>query len=181
MNTLKTLKIEVPAEAKGFICNPNYTDERLGDYDLMKEVREKWETTEPLNGGCGNIGSYFYLGKNGRFYFAEDYDFNAIGIYRAISEAHLLLRLLCCFGKAPQVHPIDDQYKCVWSITVKHKETGETLQFGSWKGAVGICHTTSSHKKLPNPFLNDICDLVTYLCSPQCAHPYDNLTAGGVA
>ena len=37
------------------------------------------------------------------------------------------------------------------------------------------------HTKLPKEFKDDLIELMNYLVSNECAHPYDNLVAGGVA
>ncbi len=48
------------------------------------------------------------------------------------------------------------------------------MSFDEHKGAAGCCF--SSHK-----MVDDVRDLLTLLCSPNCPHPYDGVVAGSVA
>jgi hypothetical protein len=110
--------------------------------------------------------------------FAEFYKTHAM-FNEVISSALLLYRLLCILH-AP-VRVVEEPYKSVWWVTLKHKETGAILQFGEWKGAAGTWTVYHDSKELPKSFAKDMLALCNELAAPDCPHPYDGCVAGSVA
>jgi hypothetical protein len=147
-------------------------------YDRAAKAASPWEVaTAPKDlVTCGNVRPVFNKTTH-KFEFQEGYD----NMYEAISSALMLYRLLCLFGGKVTVVPKKHQYKCIWWFTLKHKETGEYLQFGEWKGAAGIWTRFHSRDELPGSYKADILTLLNELISKNTPHPYDGTVAGSVA
>ena len=103
-------------------------------------------------------------------------------LYCTISSALLLYRLCATFPLKVDCSNID-RYKCIWTVNLTHKATGFEAEFGEHKAAV-LC----APGQIPPPvsaeqraFTEDLKQLVTYLCSPECLHTYDGCVAGSVA
>ncbi len=170
-------------EPKGYLVNPSYVTKRSGNYEKAKPIQDKWTPTvrsvtkEPF---IGNVRPNFSLERK-RFEFTDDiFPKDSIGMYQVFSSALLLYRLLCLF-KAQVVSEGPEGYKCVWWITLQHKETGDCLMFGEWKGAAGIWTVYHSHEELKDSFKQDILELLDLLAANDCPHPYDGTVAGSVA
>jgi hypothetical protein len=173
-----------------YIVNPRYTQARNKDQSLytktVKNLSAKWtpvvhpKDTEFM----GNVRPNWDR-ENKKFVFRPDNarsDWGKFpGMPEVISSALLLYRLLVLFTAKVKVDPARGRYKCVWWITLKHKETGELLMFGEWKGAAGIWTRFSNHKELPPTYKADMLELMNTLADPKCPHSYDGLVAGSVA
>jgi hypothetical protein len=74
----------------------------------------------------------------------------------------------------------NDEYKQIWTCWIKNKESNDTILLLEWKGTsyIGIENQFMNIDELPKNFSNDILELLNYLLSDQCVHPYDNLVAG---
>ena len=174
-----------------YIIDPPEVQARVGknSYDRVAKQVSKWTPISKAEarrlapeGLIGNVRPNYDKAK-GKFVFISD-NTNWIKfptISAVMSSALFLYRLLCLFETEVQVEPINDRYKCIWWITLKHKESGELLQFGEWKGAAGTWTRFHCLEDLPETFKRDYVLLLNELCSKDCPHPYDGLVAGSVA
>ena len=72
--------------------------------------------------------------------------------------------------------------KAFGSITYCTKSNGRSISFSEWKGQQGFGYLIETDSKKVNSELKtDLIELMNYLISNECAHPYDNLVAGSVA
>jgi len=165
-----------------FSVNPDYIQERTGDYELRDKIATKWENSIKHENGSGNVGHEFYFDVNKQSFVFVEYpankEDNYIAMYRIMSPALLLYRLIATFFGTPKC---EDDYKMIWRYNIIHKATGKLISFLEWKGAIGFWLPDYDHKKLNAEFKNDLIELMNYLVSDKCAHPYDNLVAGSVA
>lgn len=181
MKALQSKKQNIKLVKGEFSVNTAYTQERTGNYELRDKIAAKWDNFSGFVEGCGNCCHEFYFDSNKQtFAFITDYpnDATLIPLYRIISPALLLYRLMATFFCSPKC---EDGYKMIWHYNLKHKETGKAVSFSEWKGAAGFWVTDHTSTKLSNEFKKDLIELVNYLISNECAHPYDNLVAGSVA
>jgi len=179
-----------------YLVNPPYTQERLGNYERAKEITTKWT---PINHNhtstnsiidsetSGNfMSSLVYLHfEDGKFSFdpptkqaMEDGTKLALPTYlhHVISSALLLYRLNCLFVIWNIFEDVP-RYKTLWWIVVRHKKTGKHLMFGEYKGAAGLNYTCP----MKPSFKKDTLELLNFLVSNECPHPYDKTVAGSVA
>jgi len=164
-----------------FAVNAPYTQERTGNYERRDKVASKWENTKESVNGCGNVAYEFNFDVSKQsFVFGERQygDENLIPFHQMMSPALFLYRIIATFFGSPKC---GDNYKIIWEYTIKHKESGKVLQLSEWKGAIGFWLPETDHTKITKAFKADIIELMNYLCSNECAHPYDNLVAGSVA
>lgn len=167
-----------------FAVNPDYTQDRTGNYERRDKLNDKWEffKGEMPSGYSGNVHSQFYFDtQKQEFLFSDERlynDDNFIPMYRLMSPALFLYRLLATFFGS--VHCADN-YKSIWEYNIIHKHTGKVLSFSEHKGAIGFWLPEYSYTQLHHQFKNDLIELMAYLASNECAHPYDNLVAGSVA
>ena len=166
---------------ENYFCNPTYIQKRDGDYEKATKITSKWEPVSSKDHDLiGNVRPTFSL-ETEKFTFShEKFLPDYIGMYHVISSALLLYRLICLY-KAEVYTEGPEGYKCIWWITLKHKETGEVLMFGEWKGAAGIWTRYHNSKELPASYKKDTLNLLNFLVSKTCPHPYDGLVAGSVA
>lgn len=170
-------------ENNQYVVNPEYVMDRVEPnvYDRVYKEANKWEFVEPPEiGMCGNVRPSYNTIANEFTFEGSQFDENRIGMYNVISSALLLYRLMCIF-ECNVKSAGREGYKCMWWITLKHKETGEFLQFGEWKGAAGIWTKFHSKDELPKEYKRDVILLLNELCSQDCPHPYDGCVAGSVA
>jgi hypothetical protein len=180
--------IESPsAESDGYIISPPYCQGRVEHavYERAEAQTVKWEPIEaPIGlGTCGNI-SPEYDKTTGKCVLRperherdpERFEY----MFHVISSAMLLYRLLCLF-KADVETEGPEGYKCIWWVNLKHKETGEILRFGEWKGAAGIWTRFHRNDELPEAYKRDMLLLLDELVAEDCPHPYDGNIAGSVA
>jgi len=165
-----------------YYCQPDLNAGRKANYKRAAKITSVWEPISPKDQElCGNVRPNFNTVTK-KFVFGNHDCFSKgyAGMWEAISSALLLYRLLCLY-KAPVETFGPDGYKVIWWVALRHKETGEVLMFGEWKGAAGTWTRFHDHKELPKTFKRDTLSLMNLLISDQCPHPYDELTAGGVA
>jgi len=176
-----------------YICNPPEVQARVGKkvYDRVAKQVDKWEAVEHSHPykhcpGIEFIGNVRPLwDKAAKRFVFKDYTLGTAEKYEmisgVISSALLLYRLLVLFSAKVEVEPMEDKYKCIWWVVLRHKATGEYLQLGEWKGAAGTWTKYYDHKELPASFKRDTLALMNELTSKDCPHPYDGLVAGSVA
>ena len=167
--------------SNNYYAQPQYYAKRVSPkiYDRAAKAASPWEPVAKIKeelSMCGNVRPDFNKSTH-KFQFGGGF----YGMPDAISSALLLYRLLCLFGGKVTVVPKKHQYKCIWWFTLKHKETGEYLQFGEWKGAAGIWTRFHSAEELPASYKADILTLLNELVSKNTPHPYDGCIAGSVA
>jgi hypothetical protein len=177
-----TQKEAIKANEGKFAVNPDYTQERTGNYELRNKIAAKWENLNHFVDGNGNCNSSFYFDvAKQTFVFSNDRLYNDNGfipMYRMMSPALLLYRLIATFFGSPKC---EDGYKMIWHYNLTHKLTGKAISFSEWKGAIGFWIPDYTHEKLNKEFKKDLVELMNYLVSNECVHPYDNLVAGSVA
>lgn len=185
-NLIKLNLKTVNVESNTYAVNPPYCTKRLPQraYTKAKRVSKKWEAIAPsLEGSSGNVRPDFNK-ESGEFFFCEgSIDWQSgieVGMHEAISSALLLYRTLCLFSCQIQSNG-PDGYKIVWSTSLRHKDTGEILSLGEWKGGAGTWTRFSGVKQCPDSFRDDLLELLNLLASPECPHPYDGTVAGTVA
>ena len=178
----KTPKQKIELIEGQFSVNPSYSAERTGDYELRDKIAAKWGNFDKRLEGCGNCNHEFYFDTAKQtFLFSSDWlhsDERYLSIYRIISPSLLLYRLIATFFGNPVCQ---DGYKSIWEYNLVHKATGKGLSFSEWKGAAGFWVPEGNSKQLNAEFKKDLIELMNYLISQKCAHPYDNLVAGSVA
>lgn len=169
-----------------YLVNCEYSREREADYDARDKVLSKFEGTNvgDPSGTNGNLASCVAVSKKtGKVKLGDTFSARSdltAPLYQAIPSALMLYRLCSTFeGKVESYG--SEGYKCVWAFAVKHKETGEIIYFGEHKGATSFWTKYYSAKDLDSAFKKDLVELLNYLLSPNCAHPYDGLVAGSVA
>lgn len=166
-----------------YLVNCDYAhSERDADYSL-RETAELFEFSPEHEGGHGNLCSDLIIdAKSLRAKFVKKSFPQPEGkesFHRVIPSALLMYRLSCLFeGNATFYGP--KGYKFVWQFPLKHKETGESICFGEWKGA-SLFWTNHGIESAPKAFKRDVERLISALVSKRCPHPYDGLVAGGVA
>ena len=178
--------------SNNYLINPNYSLERVDQtvQDRVNLQTVKWEPQEKtLENSSGNVASNLrYSIETKKFEYrktatleqwVEEYN-KYPPMCKVISSALLLYRLLCLF-KTTVTTEGPAGYKCTWWVTLKHKESGESLMFGEWKGAAGIWTRFGEYKELSDSFREDTLALINELCAEDCPHPYDGTVAGSVA
>ena len=170
--------------SNNYYVQPRFSAKRNDSkiYAKAELITDKWKIPDKEFEGttCGNVRPAFNI-ETKKFTWDSDTAPCNVGMYHAISSALLLYRLLCLFGSPVQVVPKDDQYKCIWWVTLEHKKSHQILQFGEWKAAAGIWTTYHSIEKMPASFKADILELLNLIVSRTCPHPYDGCVAGSVA
>jgi len=172
---------------ESYIINPPYCQGRVQNevYERAEAQTSKWEPVEPPPGfaSCANVCPD-YDRTTGKFVFqpaGHPADHSRYpGMFEVISSALLLYRLLCLF-KATVETEGPNGYKCIWWVNLKHKETGEILRFGEWKGAAGVWTRFHRDEELPESYKRDMLLLLDELVAEDCPHPYDGNIAGSVA
>ena len=165
-----------------FAVNPDYSAERTGNYELRNKIASKWANINGGGDGCGNVHHEFYFDTEKQTFIFSDKglhgDERYLSTYQIISPALFLYRLIATFFGSPKC---EDGYKRIWEYNLLHKETGKSISFSEWKGAAGFWLPEYTYKKLTPQFRADLIELMNYLISNECAHPYDGLVAGGIA
>lgn len=161
-----------------YITDGSLKFDRHDDYDLKKQVKEKWQVIDKSNCTlCGNLRVTF--DKNIAT-LTDQYSFEHIQSYRQISSALALYRTISLFecGLNPT---IVDFYKMNWQIILEHKETKILLAIGEWKGAFQIFTPYNNMKNINEKYKTDVEELLTLLVSPVLTIGYDGTIAGTVA
>ena len=183
MKEIKTTKTEIKFIDREFSVNPQYVQERTGNYELRDKIASKWDNSKYRTDGNGNVHHNFCFDISKQtFCFSENgytyNDGNYMYMHRIISPALLLYRLIATFFASPVC---EDGYKLIWEYNLIHKKSGVQISFSEWKGAVGFWLAETDYRKLSADLQSDLIDLMNYLISNECAHPYDGLVAGSVA
>ena len=81
-------------EFKGnFAVNPDYAQDRTGNYELRDKIASKWEYSHKDGAGCGNVNHQFYFDTSKqKFIFSDDRLYNDdsfIPMYSLMSPALL--------------------------------------------------------------------------------------------
>lgn len=162
-------------------CNYGHS-ERDADYATRDRVVLPWEPCDPFEGQhglCGNV-SVVWDGDTPRFQSLGEWDSKATPMYQRIPSALLMYRIACTFtGTIPIMGR--EGYKSVWYFGLRHTPTGEILMLSEHKGGAGTWTRFRDNEELPEAFAADMLALTGYLCSANCAHPYDGTVAGSVA
>lgn len=190
MKTISKIKVsDKPIKpSDSFAVNPEYVQERTGDYEARDYIKSKWEysTGKWLPNSSGNVNGEFVFDTKKQEWVFLTYqeqdkfheDSKQITMYHFMSAPLLLYRLIATFFGAPHCF---DGYKNIWSYTIKHIPSGKEVTFAEWKGAIGFWLPEQSYTELKPEFRDDFIELFTYICSDKCAHPYGSLCAGSVA
>jgi hypothetical protein len=165
---------------QSYLVNCDYMKPRNGNYERHNQISNKWAPSDNEVDLHGNLAMHFRLNAETlEVSFTKDYN-RDIFICQSIPSALLLYRLLCSFEcKVKTAGP--EGYKSVWSVQLLHKSTHEYLEFGDHKGGLTFWTRFIDAKSAPNEFIEDLKELMNYLYSDECAHPYDGVTAGSVA
>jgi hypothetical protein len=171
----------------------DYMAERLGDkaYKTRDSIAAKWtpmaQDENDDVGFCSNYSSTFYYSRDVKQFVPSAEGLSAycnpdyVGLYGVISSADMLYRLACTFKPVVQfLGP--EGYKLVWSAAFRHKSGAEIL-FYEWKGGCTFGARGKNGARVPasKAFQKDVLQLLNYLCSDGCVHPYDGCVAGSVA
>lgn len=155
--------------------SPKTVSDRTGNYIIRDYIKSKWDVSNNgRSSTCGNIQDYFVLSENG-IVINKVPDWNSIKFGTCISSPMLLYRCVCTF---PDAIVIADNYKYTWTCNIIHKTTKCVLILSEWKGTPNIVTTFYKIEDAPIDFVTDLLELINYLLSDQCAHPYDNTVAG---
>lgn len=190
--------------------SPDPVIERTGNYDIRDYIRSKWDKIngdKNINVNT-NLQENFVLIEDKGFEIIENLDEiedkimennnltkdekierylkesskNKKKRYNSFSHCispHMLLYRCCC--TFPDNILINDEYKQIWTCWLKNKETSDVILISEWKGTPYLGLNYTKINELHKDFLNDILELLNYLLSDQCVHPYDNLVAGTIA
>lgn len=169
-----------------------YYAERLTDkaYKTRDRIAAKWTpVAQDDNGGsfCSNYSHTFYYSETAKKFMpvpegVHEYEIeDSVGLYGVISSADMLYRLACTFKPIVSFEG-PGGYKLVWSAAFEHK-SGAQILFYEWKGGCTFGARGKNGEIMPagKGLLKDILELLNYLCSDTCAHPYDGCRAGSVA
>ena len=175
---------------RNYLTNCEMGLERNADYKRGREVMELFEAIPRVDDlGCGNVSGHLVVNiKTKRARFVPDYcdacgpyeNPKAVGFWQAIPSALLMYRLACLFPGQIETEG-HEGYKVTWTMTLRHKATGEILGFGEWKGGALFWTKYGSYKELPTQFRSDLLKLINLLISDVSPHPYDGVVAGSVA
>ncbi len=181
---------------QNYLVQPEYMLGRDADYKAQEYLNSVFETISeiPDSGTNGNIGNDIHVNrrtKKATLIKAPNLFENEVAykkfeikfcrLYRAISSALALYRLICIFPN-PKFTELSgsDGYKMPWEIMLRHKETGEYIGFGEWKGSFNVRGTKNANE-YNEKTLTDFVKLVGLILSNKSPHPYDGNVAGSVA
>lgn len=174
-----------------YLVNARRGLEREADYEKRNDIVEKWEFLDVPPFGNGNLSMHLLWSDGRQARWEEGFDRNwetDHSLSQVISSALLLYRCAATFDTTIKTWG-QKGYKAVWHLNLLHKPTGQRVGLGEHKGAAGFWTVHSSlevvdngqKEAIPQTFLDDIKELLEYLVSDVCAHPYDGLVAGSVA
>lgn len=161
---------------------PKSITKRTGNYDIRDYIRNKWKgiINDNINVNM-NLCNNFILSDNINEGIIIEKKVDLIkyekSFINCISSPMLLYRCCCIF---PNNVNINNEYKQIWTCFIKNKESNNIILLSEIKGTpyIGIENNFENINEIPNQFLNDILELLNYLLSDQCVHPYDNIVAG---
>jgi hypothetical protein len=162
--------------------------ERLDDeaYERRDAIAGKWIPFHKDEGSfCSNFSMRLSVAKDGTISWNKankDPDIHGPWIHDIMPSAMWLYRLACVFKPVVQFDG-PEGYKLVWSAAFCHVKTGVEIQFYEWKG--GFTFGARGPKGNVSPedpvFIEDCLELLNFLASDECPHPYDGVVAGSVA
>jgi hypothetical protein len=176
---------------KDYLVQPDCYGERKADYEAGKQAQDIFIPLNPrskkakelfnkFDGVCGNmfVGVVFN-GDEKKFIHKTDKMTKFFPSYVVISCALFLYRLICIFDNPVVKTDGHLGYKVPWAMYFVHEPTGVFVCFSEWKGAISV---RTPYSECENEKLNnDILSLLNLIVSDKSPHPYDGLTAGGVA
>lgn len=184
---------------KRYKVNPTPLAPRKADYKEQNYLQTVFETSEKEYFGYGNIQHDIFFKKEKRKIEVEivpgaiekntnnitlpfEDDNNYIPSLEVMPCALWMYRLICLFPD-PKFASLEgaEGYKMPWLIQLKHKETGDIFCIGEWKGGVTFHSNMDSFKQASQKTIDDVQRLLQLLVSDKSPHPYDGVTAGGVA
>lgn len=173
-------------EKRTYHFQPTFVQERAQNQIWQDQVVAKWEVMKKPVHAHGNINMILRFNTHvNRFVFLNDWRENFedrahhLSFYEVISSAFLLYRLIC-IGFYPQPFA-QDSYKTLWSVGLKHRETGHKISLDDHKAGSHLASFFSEKADLPPVFERDLLELLDFLVSDQLVHPYDLTVAGSVA
>ena len=187
-----------------YAVQPKCFSDRKADYKEQEHLNEVFETIshekmyeeiemkakKGMGGTCGNIAWEINFARPKNKVLVNitpgeenmlDKGEDAVRSYQVISSAFMLYRMICMFPNPIVEMQGSEGYKVPWSIALKHKETGEFFIIREWKGGLSFASDSHSFKETPESFTSDVKRLLQLLVSDKSPHPYDGVTAGGVA
>lgn len=150
------------------------------DYSKMREVAGAFEAVselpESFSGNCYSGMHYDLKTEKVKITKYDFHDETKISPCEMLPSSHVLYSLLCMYQcKVHSEGP--DGYKGVWSVALKHKESGQVVVFREWKGAFSL----GCSNMFEESTARDMCKLVELMVKGQVLHPYDGTFAGSVA
>lgn len=156
--------------------------DRVNDSATKSKVKDKWTVAGLPESYCGNVDVYFKDGKaklsNATSSLSDNKDYK--WAHEQISSALALYRSISLFETGIQSSECD-HYKINWLVALQHKESGQYLILGEWKGGFDIFTQSRGVKELDKTFIKDAEQLLTYLVSESMTIGYDGTVAGSVA
>jgi len=162
---------------------------RVGSKELEKRnaIAAKWEPVDNnlADGTCANIRVMFDEGQAMLTDFSTEPKFGTpehdalTWLHAQISPGLMLYRLVLLF-KTADFEKIDD-YKQVWELTLRHKESGEIANLYDYKGGCSMGLKETKVENLNPQFAEDLKELLTALVSKWLPLNYDGTVAGTVA
>lgn len=149
------------------------------DDEIKYIIKSKWRAVTKSDNVYvdGNNNVNFFLTNEGVIFNSKGInEINDINkFYKCISSPLLLYRCSCIFPKETTIVSND---KFIWTCELIHKKTLYPLSLYEWKGCptIGI----SSINPINEYFIKDILELLSYILSDQCSHPY-GIVSGTIA
>jgi hypothetical protein len=173
-------------EKRNYHIQPTYLQPRAENQVWQDLIVQKWERLKKPTNTHGNIEMILRFDTRlNRFILLDDrrlsykLDDNYISFARTMSSALLLYRLIClAFYPAPFT---EEAYKVLWSVGLKHKETGHEICLEDYKAGCHLGSRFSEKEQIPPVLQKDLLELLDFLVSNQIVHPYDLTVAGSVA
>jgi hypothetical protein len=173
-------------ERENYLVQPQYYQERAEDSILQDAIYEKWQLIDYQNIHANIAQHLWYNTDNQEFVLVEDI-YPRTGNYlmsnNVISSAFLLYRLMSMkfYPRFPQNGEEDECYKSIWGVSLKHKTSGQILNFNDYKAGWHLGMIYSRPSEMPSDFKEDVLQLLNFLISNQIVHPYDLTISGSVA
>lgn len=190
-----------------YFVNPSAAQERVKGtvYKRRDAIAAKWQPfaqdDNDAAGFCGNYSSNVYFnaktgkwaltpkGEDGERVWPHELP-DSLSKCSVISSALLLYRLACVFKPIVSFDG-PEGYKMVWAACFRHVKSGQEIMFYEWKGGITFGARAAKGKRKDGPyaytpptgkqFEADFLQLLNFLCSSECPHPYDGTVSGSVA
>lgn len=187
-------------EIRQYLVNPDFHAERKADYKAADRIRKAFtmvteaQMTKAGIGVCGNLSNELSVNikthKVSMISRPNSFKDRAASIrhekkyahfYESISAALLLYRVVCLFPNPKIALYGSKGYKYPWFAYMRHKQSGMVIGLGEWKGAASVHSSLHDISDARGKFKEDLELLLNLILSDRSPHPYDKLTAGGVA